>query len=59
MIWDKNHIDTFHVPSRDGLRDFWSNQASLIKNWDEIFDYDPYMGRLPYEVQIKNDYNNR
>ena len=47
MIWDKNHIDNVHVPSRDGLRHFWSTQASSVKNWDEMFDYDPFFGRLP------------
>jgi hypothetical protein len=47
MIWDKNHIDNVHVPSRDGLRHFWSTQASSVKNWDEMFDYDPFLGRLP------------
>ena len=47
MIHDKEHIDTFHVPSRDALRSFWENDSNKIQNWDELFDYDPYMGRFP------------
>jgi len=47
MIWDKEHIDTFHIPSRDGLWNFWKTQASSIDNWNDIFEYDPYLGRLP------------
>lgn len=47
MIWDKDHIDAFHVPSRDGLWNFWINESNKIENWDSIFDYDPFLGRLP------------
>ena len=47
MIWNKEHIDTFHVPSRDGLRQWWTNEASKLENWEQLFEYDPYMGRLP------------
>lgn len=47
MIWDKEHIDTFHVPSRDGLWNFWINESNKIEDWDAVFDYDPFLGRLP------------
>jgi len=47
MIWDKTHIDQFHVPSRDGLRQWWKEQGSLMQDWERLFEYDPYMGRLP------------
>lgn len=49
MIWDKEHIDTFHVPSRDGLWNFWINEANKIDDWNFIFEYDPFLGRLPSE----------
>jgi len=47
MIHPKDHIDAFHVPSREALRNFWENESNKISNWDELFDYDPYLGRLP------------
>ena len=47
MIHSKDHIDAFHVPSRDALRNFWENESNKIANWDELFDYDPFVGRLP------------
>tara|TARA_R110000868_G_scaffold48368_1_gene157223 strand:+ start:8525 stop:9334 length:810 start_codon:yes stop_codon:yes gene_type:complete len=53
LIWDKGHIDTFHVPCREGLWKFWKNEANLIDKWDEIFDYDPFIGRLSPESYIQ------
>jgi hypothetical protein len=47
MIWNKEHIDQFHVPSRDGIRQWWKEQGSLMQDWERLFEYDPYMGRLP------------
>ena len=40
------HIDVFHKSSHDGLWQFWRNQSTDVK-WDEMFDYNPYAGRLP------------
>ena len=39
----------FHRSSHNGLSNFWKNDSNKIENWDEIFDYDPYLGRLPPE----------
>lgn len=50
MIWSKEHIDTFHVPCRDALWKFWRETSFDIENWDEMFDYDPYQGRLPIQA---------
>jgi hypothetical protein len=47
MIQTKEHIDAFHVPSRDGLWNFWTTQSNKISDWKDFFDYDPYLGRLP------------
>ncbi len=41
------HIDLVHKSNYEGLWQFWKNQASDIQNWNEMFDYDPYFGRLP------------
>ena len=41
-----DHIDAFHKSSHSGLWNFWRNSA-LDQNWNELFDYDPYFGRLP------------
>ena len=48
MIWNKEHIDAFHVPSRDGLREWWTNEAPKLQNWEQLFEYDPYMGPVSY-----------
>jgi len=54
MIWDEDHINTFHIPNRDALRNFWQNQASLIENWDKMFDYDPYLGRVTEPISVES-----
>ena len=42
-----DHLDTFHRSSYDGLWHFWRNEAVEVKNWNDIFDYDPYFNRIP------------
>ena len=44
-----DHVEVFHRSSHNGLTNFWQNDSNKIENWDELFDYDPYMGRLPPE----------
>jgi len=41
------HLDVFHRSSHTGMWNFWKNDASSIDNWPQVFDYDPYAGRLP------------
>lgn len=41
------HIDIFHRSSHEGLWQFWQNQAMDMTDWNPVFDYDPYAGRLP------------
>ena len=43
------HVDVFHRSSHEGLSNFWQNDANKIQEWDQFFDYDPYLGRLPPE----------
>ena len=49
----KDHIDVFHKSSYEGLWQFWRNQAVDIKDWNGIFDYDPFYGTLPPEMKDK------
>jgi hypothetical protein len=41
------HIDVFHRSSHEGLWHFWKNQSADIEDWNALFNYDPYFGRLP------------
>ena len=41
------HLDVFHRSSHTGMWNFWRNDANTIDNWPQVFDYDPYAGRLP------------
>ena len=43
------HVEVFHRSSHNGLTNFWQNDSNKIENWDELFEYDPYLGRLPPE----------
>jgi GR25 family glycosyltransferase involved in LPS biosynthesis len=41
------HIDVFHRTSHDALWNFWRIESTNVQNWDDLFEYDPYAGRLP------------
>ena len=41
------HVDVFHKSSYDGLWQFWKNQSADVTDWNPLFDYDPYFGRIP------------
>ena len=41
------HVDVFHKSSHDGLWNFWKAEANKIDDWNVLFDYNPYVGRLP------------
>ena len=43
----KDHVEVFHKSSYDGLWDFWRRQSVDIEDWNALFEYDPYFGRLP------------
>ena len=47
------HVDVFHRSSHDGLWQFWRNESSDIKDWNQFFDYNPYLGRLPPGLEDK------
>lgn len=42
-----DHLDSFHRSSHEGLWNFWRNESNKIDDWNKIFDYNPYVGRLP------------
>ena len=44
-----DHVEVFHRSSHDALKNFWENDSNKIGDWNELFDYDPYLGRLPPE----------
>lgn len=41
------HIEVFHRSSYNALWEFWRQSAPTIENWEEIFEYDAFLGRLP------------
>jgi hypothetical protein len=41
------HVDVFHKSSYEGLWNFWKVDATNVGDWNPIFDYDPYFGRIP------------
>jgi len=41
------HINVFHKTSYEGLWQFWRNESTNIDDWNPIFVYDPYFGRIP------------
>ena len=49
----KEHLDVFHKSSYEGMWDFWKREAVNIGDWNPLFDYDPYAGRLPPGFQNK------
>ena len=48
-----DHLDVFHKSSHEGLTTFWKEQAVNVEDWNSLFDYDPYAGRLPPGFEAK------
>ena len=44
------HLEIFHRSSYSGILDYWRETASRIEDQTVLFNYDPYLGRLPPEV---------
>ena len=49
------HVNVFHKSSHDGLWQFWKNQAPAIDNWAPYFQFDPYFGRVPPSLIIRQE----
>jgi len=43
----KEHVDVWHRSSYNGLWTFWREQSVNVEDWNPLFDYDPYYGRIP------------
>jgi hypothetical protein len=41
------HVDIFHRSSHDGILNYWKNEVNKLEDWRVLFEYDPYLGRLP------------
>ena len=41
------HLDVFHKSNYEALWTFWREQSVNVEDWNAIFDFDPYAGRLP------------
>ena len=47
------HVNVFHKSSHDGLWKFWRETSPQITDWNKLFTFDPYFGRLPPGLIIK------
>ena len=41
------HVDVYHRSCHDALWNFWKNDAPLVEDWNQYFDLNPYLGKLP------------
>ena len=47
------HIEVFHKGSHQGILDHWRENLAQMEDQNVLFDYDPYLGRIPPECQGK------
>ena len=47
------HIEVFHKGSHEGILSHWREQLAQMEDQSELFNYDPYLGRIPPECQGK------
>ena len=47
------HIEVFHKGSHQGILNHWKEQLSQMEDQSQLFNYDPYLGRIPPECQDK------
>jgi len=47
------HIEVFHKGSHQGILDHWREQLAQMEDQSQLFNYDPYLGRIPPECQGK------
>ena len=48
-----DHIEVFHKGSHKGILDHWREQLAQMEDQSKLFEYDPYLGRIPPECQGK------
>ena len=47
------HIEVFHKGSHQGILHHWKEQLAQMEDQSQLFNYDPYLGRIPPECQGK------
>jgi len=47
------HIEVFHKGSHQGILQHWKEQLAQMEDQTQLFNYDPYLGRIPPECQDK------
>jgi len=47
------HIEVFHKGSHQGILDHWRENLAQMEDQNVLFNYDPYLGRIPPECQDK------
>ena len=47
------HIEVFHKGSHKGILDHWRENLAQMEDQNVLFEYDPYLGRIPPECQGK------
>ncbi len=47
------HIEVFHKGSHQGILNHWKEQLAQMEDQSQLFNYDPYLGRIPPECQDK------
>jgi len=48
-----DHIEVFHKGSHKGILDHWRESLAQMEDQSALFEYDPYLGRIPPECQDK------
>ena len=43
------HVNLYHRTCHDTILRFWKETGCHMKDFSQLFDYDPFLGRLPYK----------
>ena len=48
-----DHLEVFHKGSHEGILNHWREKLAQMEDQTVLFNYDPYMGRIPPECEGK------